>query len=85
MSEQTPTNDVGLSEDARYFVRSVQSLCFFCFAIGIVVAPLVSTLVRSFQFQNWMNGMMWAAVLGFLIAILCYVVWRNLRVMSDQI
>lgn len=85
MSEQIPSSDVGLSEDARYFVRSVQALCFFCFAIGLVVAPLVSTLIRSLQFQNWTDGMLWSTILGVLIATLCYVVWRHLRVLSDQI
>lgn len=65
--------------DAKYAIRSVQALCFFCFAIGLVVAPLVGKVVISVQLHNWTDFLVWGATLGILIVTLCYAVWRHLR------
>ena len=54
-----------MDDDAKYAIRSVQALCFFCFAIGLVVAPLVGKAVSSIQFQMWSDFLVWSAVLEF--------------------
>jgi len=73
-----------MDDDAKYAIRSVQALCFFCFAIGLVVAPLVGKAVSSIQFQMWSDFLVWSAVLGLLIATLCYAVWRHLRMVMHR-
>lgn len=73
-----------MDDDAKYAIRSVQALCFFCFAIGLVVAPLAGKAVSSLQFQMWSDFLVWSAALGLLIATLCYAVWRHLRMVMHR-
>ena len=79
MMNQLPSRNLDVDHDAKYAVRSVQALCFFCFAIGLVVAPLVGRVVQSAQVHLWADFLIWSGVLGLLIATLCYAVWRHLR------
>jgi len=79
MMNQPQSQNLDVDHDAKYAIRSIQALCFFCFSIGLVVAPLVGKVVMSAQVQEWGDFLIWTGVLGLLIATLCYAVWRHLR------
>ena len=62
-------------------MRSLQAICFLCFAIGLAVAPLFARLIYSVQYNVWVEGVLWGTILATATAILCIVVRRQL----DQI
>ncbi len=65
-------------------MRALYAICFFCFAIGLVMAPVFGSALRSAQAQDMLSFLQWTGILSVLLVSLCFAVKRFLGRLSRE-